>query len=79
MSRREHPDFYKETKRPMDLRAVTRKIRGRKYKTFKAFQEDIELIFSNCIKYFNGNSNTARRCKELRTFYFKKLEEMNIK
>jgi transcriptional activator SPT7 len=70
VSRRDHPEFYKQIDKPMDLRAVARKIRGRKYKTFKAFQEDVELIFFNCFKYFNGNSNTSKTCKELRTFYF---------
>jgi antibiotic biosynthesis monooxygenase (ABM) superfamily enzyme len=63
----------------MDIRTVGRKLRANKYRSFKAYQSDVELIFKNYLGYFNGNTNIARRCKELRSFYFKKLDELTNK
>ncbi|GAA5842039.1 hypothetical protein JCM3766R1_005730 [Sporobolomyces carnicolor] len=45
------PDYYDVIKRPMDLATLLKKVRQQSYRTKKAFSEDLDLIWSNCLLY----------------------------
>ncbi|GAA5908039.1 SAGA histone acetyltransferase complex subunit SPT7 [Sporobolomyces salmoneus] len=45
------PDYYDVIKRPMDLATLLKKVRQQSYRTKKAFAEDLDLIWSNCLLY----------------------------
>ncbi|EAY19180.1 Bromodomain containing protein [Trichomonas vaginalis G3] len=45
------PDYYKKIKKPMDLGTVRQKIDSGRYKTVHEWRADMELIFSNSLKY----------------------------
>jgi len=45
------PDYYDVIKRPMDLGTVLKKVKGGVYKTKSAFNDDLELIWTNCFTY----------------------------
>jgi len=44
-------------KRPMDLATLLKKVKQQAYRTKKAFAEDLDLIWSNCLLY---NSHPVR-------------------
>ncbi|GAA5922636.1 SAGA histone acetyltransferase complex subunit SPT7 [Sporobolomyces koalae] len=45
------PDYYDVIKRPMDLATLLKKVRQQSFRTKKAFAEDLDLIWSNCLLY----------------------------
>lgn len=47
----EAPDYYDIIKKPMDLGTVLKKVKSGAYKTKSAFNDDLELIWSNCFLY----------------------------
>ena len=44
---------------PMDLQTMLRKVKGKNYKSKREFQDDLELIWSNCFQY-NATEVRAR-------------------
>lgn len=44
-------------KRPMDLATLLKRVKQQTYRTKKAFAEDLDLIWSNCLLY---NSHPVR-------------------
>lgn len=45
------PNYYDIIKKPMDLKTIRRKIEENEYKTFEEFNEDLNLISKNCLKF----------------------------
>lgn len=45
------PDYYDIIKNPIDLSVMTKKIKRHEYNSKMEFQEDLDLMFSNCRKY----------------------------
>ncbi|KAI9677777.1 MAG: Transcriptional activator spt7 [Trizodia sp. TS-e1964] len=60
VNRREAPDYYSIIKHPMDLGAMTKKLKTIAYKSKKEFVDDLNLIWNNCLKY-NGDKNHPLR------------------
>ena len=60
-------DYYTIIKTPMDLTTIKSKLMNNQYKFVQEFIDDINLIFSNCIRY-NGETNqyslTAKKIKK---------------
>ncbi|KAI9745976.1 MAG: Transcriptional activator spt7 [Claussenomyces sp. TS43310] len=61
VNKREAPDYYNIIKQPMDLGAMTKKLRTFLYKSKAEFVADLDLIWSNCLKYNGDLSHPLRR------------------
>ncbi|PLW38984.1 hypothetical protein PCASD_08451 [Puccinia coronata f. sp. avenae] len=58
------PDYYDVIKKPMDLGTVLKKVRAGGYKTKSAFNDDLELIWSNCLTYNQDMNHHLRAAAE---------------
>lgn len=56
VSRHEVPDYYKVIKNPMDLAKIKSKLNTGNYSTNGEVMKDIQLIFANCEKYNQSES-----------------------
>ncbi|XP_072537555.1 E3 ubiquitin-protein ligase TRIM33 isoform X2 [Salminus brasiliensis] len=73
------PNYYKIIKHPMDLNFVKRKLQLRHtqhYKTPKEFVYDVRLVFSNCAKYNEADSEVAEAGKAVSLYFEEKLAEI---
>ncbi|KAI9888397.1 MAG: Transcriptional activator spt7 [Vezdaea aestivalis] len=51
VNKKDAHDYYNIIKQPMDLGTMTKKLKSVAYKSKKEFVDDIQLIWSNCLKY----------------------------
>ncbi|GAA5978534.1 hypothetical protein JCM11641_007977 [Rhodosporidiobolus odoratus] len=58
------PDYYDVIKRPMDLATLLKKVKQQTYRTKKAFADDIDLIWSNCLLYNSHPNHPLRHSAE---------------
>ncbi|BGP36918.1 Transcriptional activator spt7 [Rhodotorula kratochvilovae] len=58
------PDYYDVIKRPMDLATLLKKVKQQAYRTKKAFAEDLDLIWSNCLLYNSHPNHPLRHSAE---------------
>ncbi|CAE6487460.1 unnamed protein product [Rhizoctonia solani] len=49
--RREYPDYYQIIKKPMAFGLIQKRIKQKGYASPKAFMDDVELVFSNAVRY----------------------------
>ena len=61
VNKREAPDYYSIIKHPMDLSSMTKKLKAIQYKSKKEFVDDLNLIWSNCLKYNANPEHYLRR------------------
>ncbi|MBW0470903.1 hypothetical protein O181_010618 [Austropuccinia psidii MF-1] len=62
------PDYYDIIKKPMDLGTVLKKVKSGVYKTKASFNDDLELIWTNCFTYNSTINHHLRTAAEaLRT------------
>ncbi|KAA8893959.1 hypothetical protein FN846DRAFT_901108 [Sphaerosporella brunnea] len=61
VNKREAPDYYQIIKTPMDLGTVMKKLKQHQYKSKKEFVDDLNLIWSNCLKYNADPSHFLRK------------------
>ncbi|KAG4430268.1 hypothetical protein IFR05_014247 [Cadophora sp. M221] len=61
VNKREAPDYYNVIKHPMDLGTMTKKLKTLTYKSKKEFVDDLDLIWSNCLKYNGDIQHPLRR------------------
>ncbi|RFU30850.1 hypothetical protein B7463_g5499, partial [Scytalidium lignicola] len=61
VNKREAPDYYNIIKHPMDLGTMTKKLKTLVYKSKAEFVSDLDLIWSNCLKYNADLSHPLRR------------------
>ena len=71
VSEREVPDYSRVIHHPMCLLVIAEKIAHSVYQSAGEFNQDMELIFSNCETYNEPNSPISRAAKNLRSFYRK--------
>jgi transcriptional activator SPT7 len=64
VNKREAPDYYNIIKHPMDIGTMMKKLKNFQYKSKKDFVDDLNLIWSNCLKY-NADPNHFLRKKAL--------------
>lgn len=50
-SKRLYPDYYEEIKNPIAMNIIKKRLNKRLYKSFKDFNNDLELIFQNAMQY----------------------------
>uniref|UniRef100_A0A8B9HSG4 RING-type E3 ubiquitin transferase n=1 Tax=Astyanax mexicanus TaxID=7994 RepID=A0A8B9HSG4_ASTMX len=73
------PNYYKIIKHPMDLNYVKRKLQlkhTQHYKTPKEFVYDVRLVFSNCAKYNEADSEVAEAGKAVSMYFEERLAEI---
>uniref|UniRef100_A0A4W3KHP6 RING-type E3 ubiquitin transferase n=1 Tax=Callorhinchus milii TaxID=7868 RepID=A0A4W3KHP6_CALMI len=71
------PDYYKIIKKPMDLSKVKMKLQKKHsehYQTAKDFVADVRLIFKNCEKFNEVDSEVAQAGKALEIYFEEKLQ-----
>ncbi|KHJ34113.1 putative bromodomain-containing protein [Erysiphe necator] len=68
VNKRDAPDYYNIIKHPMDLGTMTKKLKTLTYKSKAEFVTDLDLIWSNCLKYnadihhpLRRNANSMRK------------------
>jgi len=61
VSKREAPDYHNVIKYPMDIGTVSKKLRGTAYKSKREFVDDLNLIWSNCLKYNQDPAHPLRK------------------
>lgn len=49
VTKKEAPNYFEVIERPMDLGTMTKKVHL--YRNMKEFKDDLDLIWSNCLKY----------------------------
>ncbi|GAA5832880.1 hypothetical protein JCM11251_000515 [Rhodosporidiobolus azoricus] len=59
------PDYYDVIKRPMDLATLLKKVKQQAYRSKKAFAEDLDLIWSNCLLYNSHPNHPLRHSAEV--------------
>ncbi|KAJ3520663.1 hypothetical protein NM688_g9130 [Phlebia brevispora] len=57
VTKSEVPDYYDIISQPMDLQTMLRKVKQKQYKSKREFEDDLDLIWSNCFTY---NSTEVR-------------------
>uniref|UniRef100_A0A8C9TER2 RING-type E3 ubiquitin transferase n=1 Tax=Scleropages formosus TaxID=113540 RepID=A0A8C9TER2_SCLFO len=73
------PNYYKIIKQPMDLNTVKRKLRlchPQHYKSPQEFVCDVRLVFSNCAKYNEADSEVAEAGKAVSLYFEERLKEL---
>ncbi|XP_069797606.1 E3 ubiquitin-protein ligase TRIM33 isoform X2 [Narcine bancroftii] len=73
------PDYYRIIKNPMDLSRVKLKLQkkhSQHYQTPENFVADIRLIFKNCEKFNEADSEVAQAGKALESYFEAKLQEV---
>ncbi|KZF24561.1 hypothetical protein L228DRAFT_209467 [Xylona heveae TC161] len=73
VNKREAPDYYNVIKHPMDLGTMTKKLKGLQYKSKKEFVDDLNLIWSNCLKY---NANPEHFLRKHALYMRKETEKL---
>lgn len=61
VSKREAPDYFNVIKHPMDIGTVSKKLKQLQYKSKKEFVDDLNLIWSNCLKYNQDPAHPLRK------------------
>ncbi|XP_072910173.1 E3 ubiquitin-protein ligase TRIM33 isoform X2 [Hemitrygon akajei] len=73
------PDYYRIIKNPMDLSRVKTKLQkkhSQHYQTPETFVADVRLIFKNCEKFNEADSEVAQAGKALESYFEAKLQEV---
>ncbi|KAJ6028272.1 hypothetical protein N7540_003848 [Penicillium herquei] len=61
VNKRDAPDYYTIIKHPMDLGSMTKKLKGIQYRSKQDFVEDLNLIWTNCLKYNTNPEHFLRK------------------
>ncbi|KAI0998319.1 hypothetical protein K3495_g9876 [Podosphaera aphanis] len=61
VNKRDAPDYYNVIKQSMDLGTMTKKLKTLSYKSKAEFVADLDLIWSNCLKYNADAAHPLRR------------------
>ncbi|TCD67766.1 Transcriptional activator spt7 [Steccherinum ochraceum] len=62
VSRTEYPDYYDVIATPMDLQTMLKKVKAKSYKSKREFQDDLDLIWSNCFLFNAVENHPLRLC-----------------
>ncbi|KAI8388692.1 Bromodomain-containing protein [Radiomyces spectabilis] len=73
------PDYFKIIKRPMDLGTIKSKMENRRYTSFRQFEDDLRLMFSNCFAYNGPGTFVYNECQTLEAVLEKELANIRGK
>ncbi|KAF9783848.1 hypothetical protein BJ322DRAFT_1007972 [Thelephora terrestris] len=67
VSKSDVPDYYEVISTPMDFQTMLKRVKTRTYKSKREFEDDLDLIWSNCMTYNALPDHPLRQCaKRLR-------------
>ncbi|XP_067940082.1 bromodomain-containing protein 3-like [Watersipora subatra] len=69
-------DYFDIIKKPMDLGTVKEKMEGRQYPSHVEFVEDVRLIFMNCYRYNQPDTDVVAMAKKLHDVFELKYAKM---
>uniref|UniRef100_A0AC34FD39 Protein polybromo-1 n=1 Tax=Panagrolaimus sp. ES5 TaxID=591445 RepID=A0AC34FD39_9BILA len=72
----ELPEYYDVIKNPIDFQTIANKIRSGKYKSWTAFDEDIQLLINNCKMFNSSTSQLYKDAVKINAFYEEKKAEI---
>ncbi|KAF2144510.1 uncharacterized protein K452DRAFT_295944 [Aplosporella prunicola CBS 121167] len=73
VNKRDAPDYYQVIKQPMDIGTMIKKLKSLVYKSKKEFVDDLNLIWSNCLKY---NADPAHFLRKKALYMRKETEKL---
>lgn len=62
VARSDVPDYYDFIANPMDLQTMLKKVKQKQYKSKREFQDDLDLIWTNCFTYNAAENHPLRQC-----------------
>lgn len=72
------PDYFTIVKNPMDFGTIKKKLNSGIYINFNEFDEDIKLVFYNCLLYNGEKSFVGMMCLKVKTEYEKLYDLYNL-
>ena len=69
-------DYLDVIQRPMDLTTVKKKLEARKYCSVTEFENDVQLIFTNCYKHYPEESKVVELAHNLQHVFEEKFAQM---
>ena len=63
----------------MDLKMMRQKVATRKYDGINEFLRDVDLLFSNCSKYYKRRSPEAKAGASLRKFFEQRYSDLGLR
>ena len=73
VNKRDAPDYHSIIKHPMDIGTMVKKLKSFQYKSKKDFVDDLNLIWSNCLKY---NADPAHFLRKKALYMRKETEKL---
>ena len=73
VNKRDAPDYHSIIKHPMDIGTMVKKLKSLHYKSKKDFVDDLNLIWSNCLKY---NADPAHFLRKKALYMRKETEKL---
>ena len=73
VNKRDAPDYHSIIKHPMDIGTMVKKLKSFHYKSKKDFVDDLNLIWSNCLKY---NADPAHFLRKKALYMRKETEKL---
>ncbi|XP_060923727.1 bromodomain adjacent to zinc finger domain protein 2B isoform X4 [Limanda limanda] len=70
------PGYKKVIKKPMDFATIREKLVSSQYQNLETFIIDVNLVFDNCEKYNEDNSDIGRAGHNMRKFFEKRWTEL---
>ncbi|XP_035026551.2 bromodomain adjacent to zinc finger domain protein 2B isoform X14 [Hippoglossus stenolepis] len=70
------PGYRKVIKKPMDFSTIREKLVSSQYQNLETFIIDVNLVFDNCEKYNEDNSDIGRAGHNMRKFFEKRWTEL---
>ncbi|XP_055005883.1 bromodomain adjacent to zinc finger domain protein 2B [Boleophthalmus pectinirostris] len=70
------PGYKKVVKRPMDLSTIREKIANQQYSSLESFTDDVNLVFDNCERFNEDDSEIGKAGHIMRRFFTKRKAEL---
>ncbi|KAL6100758.1 baz2b [Pungitius sinensis] len=70
------PGYRKVIKKPMDFSTIREKLRNNQYVNLETFIVDVNLVFDNCEKFNEDDSEIGQAGHSMRTFFDKRWTEL---
>ncbi|XP_076013145.1 bromodomain adjacent to zinc finger domain protein 1A [Genypterus blacodes] len=78
VSRTQVPDYYDIIEKPMALSTIREKVNNCDYQTAVDYISDVELMFSNCLRYNPRHTNEAKAGQRLQSFFYSELSRLGL-
>ena len=72
------PDYFTIIKNPMDFSTIKKRLNSGLYTNFKEFDDDVRLVFYNCILYNGDKSYVGSMCLRVKNEYEKLYDQNNL-